>query len=221
MARAYTDFAWAARGSGWIRDVPEDSWKVFRQKLQKAWDVLNEAEKLKEKDPELYRIFLIAGMGLDKSDKEMNSLLEKGIAIDKGYYPLYLQRANNLLPRWGGRKGELEAFAKRSAELNKGQGGEALYAKIVAEVVPMFYSVGADKFLKLKFSYQRTKQGHIEILEKYPEASYYLNTYCLLASVYKDKETARKLFDKIGENWNRKVWKKQVHFDKYRNWVYE
>jgi parallel beta-helix repeat protein len=220
MAKAYVDFAWHARGGQWARDVPDYAWKIFDEKLKKAWAVLTEAEKLEEKDPELYRLFLQAGMGLGKSDEEMNLLFEKGIAVGKWYFPLYLQRAVALLPRWGGGPGELEAFVRRSAELNGGREGEMLYAKLAGEIATMHRNLGPDSFIELGFSYPRAKQGHIYILEKYPEASYYLNTYCLLASIYEDQKTAKELFEKIGDNWERNVWRKEEHFRKYQTWAY-
>jgi parallel beta-helix repeat protein len=220
MARAYVDFAWHARGGDWARDVPEYAWGIFREKLEKAWEVMTEAEKLQEKDPELYRIFVRAGMGLDKSDEEMNELFEKGVAVGKWYYPLYVQRALSLLPRWGGEFGQLQAFASRSAELVGGPEAELLYTRIVAEMVPLFHNVGPNRFIELDFSYPRARQGHIAMLEKYPDATYFLNSYCLLACIYVDQETAKPLFERIGDDWDRDVWCKEEHFRKYRSWAY-
>lgn len=220
MARAYVNFAWHARGGDWARDVPEYAWDIFREKLQKAWEVMTEADKLQEKDPELYRMFLRAGMGLGRDDEEMNELFDKGVGVGKWYYPLYTQRAVALLPRWGGRAGELQAFASRSAESIGGSDGELLYTRIVANIVTMFHNLGPDRFIELGFSYPRAKQGHIDMLEKYPDAKYYLNTYCLLASIYQDKETARELFERIGDDWDEDVWCKQEHFRNHRGWAY-
>jgi parallel beta-helix repeat protein len=220
MAKAYADFAWQARGGEWARDVPDYAWKIFYEKLEKAWAVLTEAEKLEEKDPELYRLFIKAGMGLGKSGEEMSSLFKKGLEAGKWYFSLYDQRATSLLPRWGGKPGELEAFARWSAQLNEGREGEMLYAKITGATATMYRNLGPDSFKELGFSYPRAKQGHIYILEKYPEASYYLNTYCLLASIYEDKETAKGLFEKIGDNWDRNVWKKEEYFKTYQAWAY-
>ena len=126
-----------------------------------------------------------------------------------------------MLPRWGGGFGKLEEFARRSAKLHGGQDGELLYTRIVAAIVPMFHNVGPEGFRGLNFSYPRAKQGHIDFLEKYPDAWYYLNTYCLLASIYKDKKTAKELFERIGDNWDGEVWHKEEHFKKYQSWAYE
>ena len=95
-----------------------------------------------------------------------------------------------------------------------------MYTRIVASMVPMFHNLGPNRFIELGFSYPRAKQGHIDMLEKYPDATYYLNTYCLLASIYMDEETAKGLFERIGDEWDKEVWRKEEHFKKYRNWAY-
>ena len=58
-------------------------------------------------------------------------------------------------------------------------------------------------------------------MDRYPEASYYLNTYCIFASIYKDRDKARELFDKIGGSWDISAWVEEEHFKKFRDWAYE
>jgi parallel beta-helix repeat protein len=220
LASIYANLAWQARGGGWGHDVSEDAGKVFSEQLKKAWEVLGEAEKLKQHDPELYRIFMKVGMGLSKSEWVMNKLFEKGIAIDKGYYPLYNQRSLSLMPRWGGKNGQLRAFAQRAAQLNKGEAGEIIYARLVAHLLPNFLSTGGESFDDIGFSCELARKGHENILKKYPKATFYLNSYCLLSCFCRDKDMAKTLFDRIGDNWDRDIWRKDVHFNSYRNWAY-
>jgi len=221
MAGAYVESAWRARGGGWASEVTEEGWKVFHEKLGKAWDVLKKAEKLNVNDPGLYCVFIQAGMGLNKPKSEMDTLFEKGISIERAYYPLYCHRALDLLPRWGGEKGELALFANKSVTLTADQEGEKVYAVIAADIASFMVDPNdPNEFFDLGLSYPQIKRGHAEILKQYPEATYYLNTYCFIASIYKDKEVARELFDKIGNNWDEYVWQKEVHFKKYQNWVY-
>ena len=218
MAKAYIKFGWFARGGGFAKTVTKEGWEVFHAKLRKAREVLKEAEKLSTKDPEVYCLLLRVEQNEGNSGVKMNRLFEKGIAIERGYTPLYHVRAHSLLPRWGGSKKELEAFARRAVKLTREQEGESLYAVIAASVL---WPVGPEDYPKLKFSYPRIKQGCIDILERYPESDYYLNAYCFLASIYEDKETARELFDKIGNDWNWDAWNYQKYFNKYKNWAYE
>ncbi len=219
-ARAYKSFAWYARGNKWARETSDDSFDVFKEKLRKAWPILERVEKMDTKDPEIYRLFLGVGLGLGKSRDEMLGFFKKGVAVDSNYVPIYTQYAMTLMPRWGGRQGELEAFAERAAAMNEGVDGEILYAKIATSRVRVFLNSKPEDFLKFTFSYARIKQGHIELLNKYPESGCYLNSYSLFASIYRDRETAKKLFEQIGDGWDRWLWKKELHFNKYRSWAY-
>jgi len=221
LADAYRGYAWRARGSGWASEVTEEGWAAFKDNLGKALAVAAEAEKMDCNDPKLYDVLLCVGLGLGKPAEQMDQWLEKGLSIEPDYYGLYVNRATALMPRWHGQAGELEAFASRAAERTKEKCGRMVYARIAAGLVPRHESQGFETFLKHKFSYERLKQGHIEILERYPDASYYLNTYCLFACIYKDKETARELFEKIGENWDGSVWCEEEHFKKYQGWAFE
>jgi hypothetical protein len=220
MAKVYVSSGWAARSYGWAHEVTEDGWKVFYEKLQKAWEILEIAETLETKDPEIYNVFLVIGRGLGKSNEEMDKLFDKGIAIGREYHPLYLSKATSLRPKWGGKYGEIEAFADKAVSLTKDTQGESLYAIIAGLAVPRYDTADPDEFLKHNFSYKRIKKGFIEMLDRYPESTYCLNSYCLLASIHKDKIIAKKLFDKIGGNWDKDSWVLEKHFKRYQDWAY-
>lgn len=237
LADAHTEYAWEARGHGWASTVTEEGWRGFREHLTKAWEILKEAEKLETKDPQLYSIMVLTGMGLSKnrpgalasflSDvtglklarNEIAEAFEKGVEVEPAYYHTYYRRAISLLPRWGGGPGEVELFAARAVELTRDLEGEALYAVVAHHV--LHFAQTATFLERFRFSWPRIKQGHRDLLERFPESTYRLNSFCLLASVYKDKETAKELFDKIGDDWDDYVWRTQAVFDRWRNWAYD
>ena len=220
LARVYMALAWAARGGGWASTVTPEGRNVFIDNLIKAQEVLQQAEKLESKDPELDAVFMNVGFALGKSQFEMEPLFLKGIDIERNYHSLYLVMANYLQPKWHGWDGELEAFADRAAHLTKEQEGESLYAIVAQVAIPKSKTANPDDFLKFKFSYDRIKQGFGDILQRYPRADYYRNCYCFIAAIHKDKETAVQLFDKIGNNWNGNAWCFEKYFKKYRDWAY-
>jgi len=234
LADAHTEYAWEARGHGWASTVTEEGWKGFREHLTKAWEILREAEKLETKDPQLYSIMVLTGMGLSKdrpgalasllSDvtglkltrNEIAEAFEKGVQVEPAYYHTYFRRAISLLPRWGGGPGEVELFAARAVELTRDLEGEALYAVVAYHVLDF---VGTATYChRFHFSWPRIKQGHIDLLKRFPESTYRLNAFCLFASIYKDRETARELFDKIGDNWYRSVWSRGA-FERWKEWA--
>ena len=77
------------------------------------------------------------------------------------------------------------------------------------------------EFKELGLSYEKMKEGFNNIINRFPETSYYYSRFCLIASIYEDKETARKLFDIIGNDLNRSAWGGEDVFNWYRRWAYE
>lgn len=222
LAKVYIKIGWEGRGDGWAKDVTEEGWKIFRTNLKKAWGLLKETESLKIKDPELYHVFLTVGRGLSKSERIMNDLFEKGVAIEPCYSTIYLEMAEGLLPKWGGSKRQLKALAERSLALIGGDEGVIMYAKIASEVMPTSSEGDVGRIFKsYGFSYDTIKKGFSRLLMSYPDSKYYRNRYCLIASIYKDRETAIELFDQIGDDWHRGAWRNEENFTKYQKWAYE
>ena len=207
-AIAHIDIAWFARGSDWANTVKEDEWVVFRKHLNKAWEILEEAETLETKDPDIYRLFMIVGKGLDKSELIMEKKFTEGVKVAKDYSDFYVERAGGLEPRWGGSSEALVGFTDRALELTKDTEGYFVYARIAL----CMYDPSCADFMSYGFSYDKIKQGHIDVLNKYPKSIYWLNSYCLFASLYKDKETAQEYFEKVGDNYYSYIWQNDYEF---------
>ena len=220
MANAYKMLAWEARGSGYANEVSEKGWETFKENLLKAQQILIEAEDLNAPDSELYETWLDVGIGLSKTDEEMDALFEKGIAIEKYYWPLYTTRAWSITPRWGGKPGQLEKFARRAVELTHQKEGQILYLKVAGVLIGRVDSE-PKQFKELGFSYQMLKQSIQDLIKCYPDTNdnYLLNTSCFLACAYDDKDEAKNLFVQIGSNWDKSVWVKEDIFKKYKSWV--
>lgn len=218
LATLYKAEAWEARGGDWASTVSEKGWQIFNEKLRKAEEILLEAEKLDMKDPHLYEVWLNVGNGLRKSSEEMDALFEKGIAIERLYYPLYETRAYALLPRWGGEKGQFEAFARHAVELTQPQEGQSLYRIIASSVL---FTVDANEFKTMGFSYQKIKEASNDLFKKYPKIrdSSFDNASCFFACMFDDKDRANKLFLTIDRDWDMRLWRTEAVFNTYKNWA--
>lgn len=221
LAQAYRAFAWQKRGGGYANEVSETGWEAFKENLQKAQEILVEAEELNTQDPSLYATWLEIGRGLQKSDEEMDALFEKGIAIEKNYWPLYTARGFAITPIWGGKRGELEAFARHAVELTRQKESQILYAKI-AHLMIGKSNYEPQQYKQLGFSYKMLKQSHDDLVRLYPSAddNYLLNASCFLACAYGDRENARDLFARIGTNRNKRVWRSEETLKKYKDWAF-
>jgi len=210
--------AWNIRGGGYSYTVSPEAWKPFEQHLSKALDVLKQAEKLNVKDPALYTMWISVATGLHKMD-DLETAFKKGITIDPTYYPLYDEHCFAYLPRWYGKPGQYEQLAREAAESTKNEMGQSLYFLLARGTI--HYVKDVNQFKELGFDYKRIKQGQKDFAKQFPDFRdmEFLNRACFMACAVGDKEDARDYFMDIGDNWDKKVWRKSEEFEKYKSWA--
>jgi nitrous oxidase accessory protein NosD len=219
LAKTYVNYAWEARGNGYAKEVTAEGFKGFKEKLTEAEKALNEAEAMTEKDPELYGLWLYAGMGLNYKRDRMDALLEKGIALAPDYYPMYSNMAFNLTSRWHGKGRDLENFFKKARDASKGTCGDTLYALLVSDYMNEFNCiyVGSGEMA----DWNGINSGFEQLVADFPTSSYYLNKHCLMACMFQKRDLAAELFKKIGDKADPNVWgeKEDSKYREYHRWA--
>ncbi len=218
-AKVHSAYGWEARGGGYANTVTDEGWKVFREELGFAENILLEAEALNSNDPQFYATMIDICNGLNYSSQELQAFFDKAIAIDMGYFPVYYSRTWSLSRRWGGGPSELEHFAEMVVTLTEEHYGTTLYAQIAAS---MATHLGEDEFAEDHFfDWKRIDDGYIRLAEEFPESTFYLNQHCLLACIYHQQEKAQSLFRKIGDTHERWVWRGDSGFQAWKQWAFD
>ena len=145
----------------------------------------------------------------------VEAAFREGVAIDPGYTPLYSQMAIYLLPRWYGRPGDVERFADQALAMSRETIGHSAYATI-AWSVHSFHRFRA--FRDFDLSWEKTRQGFEDRLGQGYDSPTVLNRYCVLASAAGDRETAHRLFQRIGPKGMDSVWPRPT-FQRCRVWA--
>jgi hypothetical protein len=231
--RAYISLAWKARGHGWAKGVSDEAWALFFAWMERANTTLLEIPAA-EKDPEVYPTLIrsIVGLLLPDSDSKkaaMKKAFEEGAEFEPEYHSTYLSMAIFLLPRWFGKPGELFEFADDAADTIGGEKGSEIYTRIMMSVLgaiqPQSYGgeysslLSWDNFSEL-LSWERAKEGFQYMEQQYPDSRWNMNSYCLIASIAGDKETARRLFTELGKDgWEKKIWKQKRIWKSKRKWA--
>ena len=217
LVNQYRYLGWKARGGGYANTVTEEGWKGFHENLDKAEEVLLEAEKLEQKDPELYAAMVVVGMGNGWSDRKIKKAFQKGVSVEVNYYALFRAYCDSLLPRWGGRYGDVERFADEAVQITRDSEGEAMYALIASNV--QSYVRSADYVKVHDFSWSRVQKGFDDFLEAHPNSLNRLNDYCQMACLHKDQEKASELFERIGKNRHPYLWRNEEEFHEWKRWA--
>lgn len=214
LATALIRWAWVARGHGYGNTVTPEGWRLFRERISEAQVVLEGSEKMPVMCPQWYSEMLAVGTAQAWDADRMHKVLEDGIKFEPGYYYLYFQYANNLLPKWHGRPGDASSFARTSADAVGGDAGDILYFQIGTELI----KIGDDEFPVHEMDWQRLQRGYQALLSQYGAAGYVENQLAYMAWKFQDAAAARHQFALIGDAWNHGVWRDRNTFDRARDW---
>jgi hypothetical protein len=215
---AYADFfcsyAWHARGNGFAGSVTSEGWQLFHERLASAQKTLDEARKLKEKDPYFGLVALRVALGEGPSKAEHDALVSEAHAAEPKFWGYFTSRAYSLMPRWHGEPGDWEAFALKSANLPDGLGAE-LYARIVLHLMDFY----GDIFVESDASWPKTREGLNLMMERYPDSLEIANEAAMLAVMAKDRDLARKIFARINGACVVHVWHGPERFLGAQKWA--
>ena len=209
LARAYVSYAWAARGHGYSDTVSGSGWRLFEERADKAYQILNEAAKLKSKCPEWYvamqQVEQAQGWDIPRSTE----LFEQAIAFEPTYYLYYCVHADQLLTKWKGEEGDTENFATAIADRTGGKEGDIVYFEIAIELV---CSCGDNPEFD-HMSWPRVQRGFANLEKEYGPSLVNMNELALMAVNKQNYEVADTLFKRIGDNWDKEAWNEKQYFD--------
>jgi hypothetical protein len=212
LAESYLRFAWKARGNGLGNTVTPDSWKLFRERVQKAEEILEQAKSVSSNDPHWYQAMQTVALAQGWDQKRAEQLLVEANAVEPGYYYLYNSHANYLLPKWYGKPGDSEAFAQSIADRVGGPEGDSIYFQLALSL-----NCCKAKAQAPAISWDRVKQGFASLEQLYGATNFERNALAFMAVRQGDREFAQQLFARIGDNWNQRVWGSKDKFETSRS----
>jgi len=218
-AHGWEWFGWHARGIGFADKVTEEGWRLFHERISKAYSFVSvKPKKYSEDCPGRYReiLALATYLGFDRAHFE--ALFNESISFQQDYHYYYFAKAHYLLPRWHGEDGETLRFALETTKLPPEKGGKTLYM----DIVMTYWGYEFKSFDEDGVSRELIKQAIIETRREYPSSPYVLNYSCLYACLVGDREMARALFKEIGDHPYIEAWSdlfRLSEFKKWRDWA--
>jgi WD40 repeat protein len=220
LARGLIHYGYKIKSNG-NQVVDQEGLRLKQDRMNQARKVLEEAEKLPVKDTEVYVAFMLIPPDAEHPKIEYEKYFQKGITIDPEGYAMWLIKAQ-FLAGWG-KADDWIAFAEEAADLTKKEQGDALYARIIWAME----GTGSGKwgiennFFKTKdLSWERMKSGFLDIEKKHPTSARNLSTFSYFACLAGDRETARQLFDRLGNQWDHDIWGNAGYYEKWKTWAF-
>ena len=216
LAQAWQKYAWKARGGGYADTVSEEGAELFHKRLEISDRILSRAASLKDRCPHWYVIALWTAIGRGAERDALDKLFQAGVKLEPMYYYLYQVKASYLLPRWQGEEGEWERFAEATAKTLGGDDGDMIFFAIYSQMRTMHDMTFMNTH---QADVPRIIAGYYAMEKSYGFAPHRLNEACFFAAFGPDRNAARKLFDRVGDDYDLSVWRSKQTFEIFRQGV--
>jgi Domain of unknown function (DUF4034) len=214
LATSLHRWAWVARGHGYAQTVTPEGWRLFNDRIKQAQAVLEGAIKLSAMCPQWYSEMMAVGLAQSWDAGRMKEIFDRGIQFEPGYFYLYLQYANYLLPKWDGHPGDASTFAKSSADQLGGSAGDLLYFQIATILIKR----GDESFPVHDLDWDRIQRGYQALSAQDGTSRRTMNQFAYMAYKFQDAAVASQQFAAIGDDWGPGVWRDRQLFDRARDW---
>ncbi|MBI5695232.1 MAG: DUF4034 domain-containing protein [Nitrospirae bacterium] len=213
-ANVLLSYAWFARGGGYANTVTDDGWDLFKERAGQARVLLEQGPGADGVDcPHRHMLLLLAGRAEGWDTRKYEAAFRKAVAFDPSYYPIYLEKTVNILPRWGGGDGEWQRFAVEATKLTPKEEGMTAYTYVL---------LGAQAYSEWTYfeeagvSWPKMKQGYRDLERNFPNSEWNLNRFALHAVMANDKATVRELFERIGDRPVLAIWETRENYETCR-----
>jgi hypothetical protein len=198
-------WAWSARGKGLARTVAPEAWQMFRERLQKAADLLAESRDESGSCAWYYEEWQKVLLGLGSDPEVGAAAFEAGVKQFPDYTPIYNQRMWALMPRWGGSYEEIDRFIDDVTRRNLGSEGEALYTRLYMWI-DSWEGLEFELFHDSLAKWPRMKAGFDLLRERYPQSTWIPNSFAAYACRAGDRETYIRIRQRLVRPYYLSAW---------------
>lgn len=211
LAQFLGQYAVRARGDGPASTVTEEGGRLYRQRNARAAELLTPLAERGIKDPLLYQQLIGCAIGLRWERERVDSYVSESLHIDPRFLDVLYSAAYYYLPRWYGEEDDVVQLADRAAELTREEFGLGAYAFVVDVVRPLHPKVFDD----FEFSWEKTKQGYLDLMEQYPHDRSWYDRACLAAAAADDDAMVGEMLALIGDRPTASVWPPGNYFQRF------
>jgi hypothetical protein len=192
----WRSYAWKARGSGYANTVAKEGWELFRERLDKAKDILTRLHASGAQCAAPYALTLSVLTDTGASETELAAVFERGVREYPEYHDIYFAMARHYEPKWGGSVEQYEHFARTTANRTKDFEGMGMYARLYWLVDTRKDIPFANDSAQAPY-WSALHAGYEDLMRLYPSSMHNLGKYAGVACRSTDGALYRSLRSKI------------------------
>lgn len=202
------EWAWEARGRGLSKNVSDESWQLFEQRLKWAEQDLLLAAQGNPADPTPWALLVRVAMATDAPPEVAWQHFQQATARQADNYRAHVGMRTNLSARWGGSHEQMLDFARRrAAEAPPGSDLPMLLFAAHLDVWSHIHSIDENPAGALSYIYQPQVRQELDMAyarslggPARPRATTILhrNNAAMVFHLWRDMQRLRMELDRIG-----------------------
>ncbi|MFO1394209.1 MAG: hypothetical protein U1F09_10660 [Steroidobacteraceae bacterium] len=126
--------AWAMRGAGYARDVPEQNMARFDSLVESARRILDEHVEFAPRDPEWNALRISIAMAQNESSASIFERASRALEYEPLYYGIHFATERALEPQWGGSEEWIRRYVDLALDRSRAREGTQAYVRIYFSV---------------------------------------------------------------------------------------
>jgi hypothetical protein len=210
----YVDYAWKGRSTKYAKDVTQEQWKLFFERLEVAEKLLTKGMEIDPKEGRLPALMIKVASGQQKGFSEMRKWFEKAMEVDPNNYTACDNLLYFLLPRWFGSRQAMIEFGRECASSEKWGGTVPLILADAHDTYNRFDGAPDGSYWKGKDVWPDIKTSFEKFFGRNPKAVSWRHNYARYAYWCEQWDTLNEQLDLMGDNINYEYFGGLDAFDK-------
>lgn len=207
LGASFIDFAWEARGTGYINSVTANAMQAFEERLSQAKIYLEQSRNLDKTNLETVSDLMLVAKARKSTRHEVKPIFEMSIRSEPDYFLAQKQMMETLNPKWGGTVSEMLEFSRTQAA-NSPENSKAPILVPLAhwEVAYIYYSNNLKSYFAKKSVWQECASALETAIKRFPNSVEIRTLYVRTAFYAGDLAAAKAQYAVIKDQLAMKYW---------------
>ena len=185
---ALSDLAWFHRGSGYANTVSEQRFKDFHAALDRALGYADQHAAVLAGNGHAAQVVVNILVGRSASVAQQLAAARRGLSKEPWNECIYRAAINGLMPKWGGRPQQLEAWVREAMRDLPEAEASMRYARLYSDAVDRHYE--QSLFEETLAQWPLMRDGLKRLSQAHAQGTYWTNRRAFMACMAKDREVA-------------------------------
>lgn len=195
--RALSDLAWFYRGGGYANTVAEQRFNDFRATLDRALAYADQHAAVLAGDGDAAQVLVEILRGRGAGVAEQLAAARRGLGKEPWNDCVYRAAVTGLMPRWGGRPQQLEAWVREAMRGLPEAEASMRYARLYNNAVELHYE--QSLFDETLVQWPLMREGLKRLTQAHPHSPYWRDRRAFLACMAKDRDVAVEALETIDQ----------------------